>query len=168
MNANISCNFDLIDHHGKLVTFENFRGHYLLVYFGFTHCRVVCPRSLTKLSTVLDRLESKNHALIPLYITVDPTRDTPAVMKAYLTTKYPRFTGLTGAELQIENAKKAFRVFAQKKLDAEDADGYVVPHTAIAYLIGPDGAYISHFVDSLTEDEIVERMSTLLSEDSLN
>jgi protein SCO1/2 len=130
----------------------------LLVYFGFTHCKVVCPRSLTKLSGVLASLGDAASKIAALYITVDPARDTPAVMRAYLESNHPRFTGLSGSPEQIDLARKAFRVFAERKRDAEAPDGYVVPHSAIAYLMAPDGSYRDHFVDSLDQQEIAARI----------
>lgn len=154
--------FNLVDHHGKPVSEANFLGSYLLVYFGFTHCKVVCPRSLAKLSVVLDSLGDDASKITALYITVDPARDTPAVMRAYLESNHPRFTGLTGSQEQIDLAKKAFRVFAERKRDAAAPDGYVVPHSAIAYLMGPDGSYVDHFVDSLDQKEIATRLSAAI------
>ena len=158
----IRAEFQLVDHHGRSVNAADFRGRFMLVYFGFTHCRVVCPRALARWSAVLDRLDARASRLVPLYITVDPDRDTPAVMKVYLETRHPRFTGLTGDAAQIDAAKRAFRVFAERKPDDQDADGYSVPHTAIAYLITPDGQYSAHFVDTLDEATLVHKMKTLV------
>ncbi|HKY82502.1 MAG TPA: SCO family protein [Sphingobium sp.] len=154
--------FALIDHHGKPADAATFSGFYLLVYFGFTHCKVVCPRSLAKLSAVLESLGDLAEKIRPLYITVDPARDTPEVMRAYLETAHPRFTGLTGSQEQIDLAKKAFRVFAERRSDTESPGGYVVPHSAIAYLMAPDGGYLDHFTDSLEQPEIVRRISEAL------
>jgi protein SCO1 len=150
--------FNLIDHHGKQVSEATFAGSFLLVYFGFTHCKVVCPRSLTKLSGVLDRLGDEAGEIAALYITVDPARDTPEVLRAYLEAGYPRFTGLTGSQEQIDLAKKAFRVFAERKSDAEAPGGYVVPHSAIAYFMAPDGSYVDHFTDGREQNEIAARI----------
>jgi len=153
--------FSLTDHNGRQVTEADYRGRFLIVYFGFTHCRVVCPRSLTKLSTALAQLGSRADAIVPLYVTVDPQRDTPDVMRRYLEA-YPRFTGLTGSLDAIEAAKAAFRVYAQRKADPHDPDGYAVPHTAIAYFMSPDGRYLDHFSDALDEAELVGRISTAI------
>ena len=155
-----SANFSLTDHFGQRVDESSYRGQFLLVYFGFTRCRVVCPRSLAKLSAVLNRLGNAAAAIKPLYITVDPARDTPEIMRRYLERDSPRFTGLTGTDDEIEAAKRSFRVFAARKADAEDPDGYAVPHTAIAYLMGREGEYLAHFTDAVDEDAIVERIGT--------
>ncbi|WP_313808122.1 SCO family protein [Sphingobium sp.] len=154
--------FSLVDHRGGQVSEADYAGSYLLVYFGFTHCKVVCPRSLAKLSAVLDGLEEKAAAITALYVTVDPERDTPEVMRTYLEANHPRFTGLTGSPEQIDRAKKAFRVFAERKADPDDPDGYVVPHSAIAYLMAPDGAYLDHFTDSLDPEEVTARIAAAI------
>lgn len=147
--------FSLVDHSGKAVSEASYPGKSLLVYFGFTHCKVVCPRSLGRLSQVLTSLpEDLEQKLQPLYITVDPERDDPAVMKTYLEAKFPKFTGLTGSADEIEMAKKSFRVFAKKKPNPSDPTDYDVPHSAITYLINPSGDYETHWVDTKTEDDI--------------
>jgi cytochrome oxidase Cu insertion factor (SCO1/SenC/PrrC family) len=97
----------------------------------------------------------------PLYITVDPERDTPDVLRAFLREQYPRFIGVTGSREQIDNAKRAFRVFAQRR--DEGASDYVIPHTAITYVLDPAGRFIDHWPDSLGEDTLVMRLGTLLN-----
>ncbi|PTL81844.1 SCO family protein [Vitiosangium sp. GDMCC 1.1324] len=154
--------FALIDHDGRPVTNETFHGTYALVFFGFTHCRVVCPRALGRLSSVLELLGPEAARVQPLYITVDPDRDSPAVMKAYLENR-PGFLGLTGSHEQIEAAKAAFRVFARRREDPEDPDGYAVPHTAITYVINPEGVCIDHFTDALGAQEVAERLRALIA-----
>jgi len=154
----IEARFDLVDHYGAPVTERTYRGRWLLVFFGFTHCRAVCPRALRRLSDVLDALGPGAGEIRPLYITVDPARDTPAVMRTFLERDYPRFTGLTGSEAQVTAAKKAFRVFARRKDDPDDPDGYAVPHTAITYLLSPRGEYADHFTDALSAEEVTARL----------
>jgi len=156
--------FSLVDHHGSEVTEATYAGQWLIVYFGFTHCRVVCPRSLTRLTNVLDSLPGPLAAKVrPLYISVDPERDRPEAMKQYVEDGYPRFTGLTGSPEQVEAAKDAFKVFAARKPDPDDPDGYAVPHTSMTYLIGPDGCYVTHWVETKREDEIVADLKQRLA-----
>jgi protein SCO1 len=155
--------FRLIDHHGDAVDERSYRGRFVLVFFGFTHCKVVCPRALTKLTSVLDALGPLAETVAALYVTVDPERDTPDVLRAFLETRHPRFTGLTGSPQQIEEAKRAFRVFARRVADPDDPDGYAVPHTAITYLLDPSGRYAAHFPDAIDEREMVERLRALLA-----
>lgn len=150
--------FDLIDHDGRPVTPRSYRGRWLLVFFGFTHCRVVCPRNLAKLSTVLDRLGAAAGAITPLYVSVDPERDTPGRMKAWLGECYPRFTGLTGTKAASDAARAGFRVFAERRALPDGEEGYDVPHSALTYLVDPDGRYRTHFSETLDDQTIAERI----------
>jgi protein SCO1/2 len=154
--------FALIDHHGRRVTDADYRGRFQLVYFGFTHCKVVCPRALTRLSAILEGLPELATPIQPLYITVDPERDTPAVMKAFLEKRFPLFLGLTGSEEEIAEAQRVFRVFSKRSADPDDPEGYVMPHTAFTYLIGPDGRFIAHFPDTLDDATFAKRLATLV------
>lgn len=163
----ITAKFDLIDHDGCAVTHESYAGQWLLVYFGFTHCRVVCPRSLTRLSMVLNALPADLAQKVQaLYITVDPKRDTSEVMRDYLATRYPQIKGLTGSEAQIVEAKKAFKVFSRPKADPSNPAGYDVPHTAITYLIDPAGNYATHWADTRSAEEIVSDLQPRLKSPS--
>ncbi|MEU9336532.1 SCO family protein [Streptomyces sp. NPDC048290] len=154
--------FALIHHHGTPVTERSYRGKWLLVFFGFTHCKMVCPRALSKLTLVLDELGELADEVCPLYVTVDPARDTPAALREFLE-PYPRYTGLTGSVEAIEGTKREFRVFARRKDDPDDPDGYSVPHTAITYLLSPEGEYVAHFPDALTTEEVTARLQSLLA-----
>lgn len=154
--------FTLTDHFRQPVLDSDFHGRFQLVYFGFTSCRVVCPRALTKLSMVLDAIGDDADRIVALYISVDPDRDTPEVMRRYLDTDYPRFTGLTGPAEAIDAARRDFRVFAERRRDPSDPEGYTVSHTAIAFLIDPSGRYLDHFSDALDADVIIDRLRTHL------
>lgn len=164
MTAPADVAFELVDHHGTPVDAEGYRGDWLLVQFGFTSCRVVCPRALTKLTAALDALDGAVASRVrPLYVSVDPDRDTPDVMRAFLTASYPRFTGLTGTAEQVDAAKRAFRVFARRRPDPDDPDGYAVPHTAITYLVGPDGRVAHHWPDTADAATIAAELAGLVS-----
>lgn len=158
----VSGAFDLLDHDGRQVSAQTYRGKHMVVFFGFTHCKMVCPRALSRLSAVLDRLGPLADRVQPLYVTVDPRRDTPEVMKEFLSSAYPRFTGLTGSSEQVELAKKSFRVFSTEVADTDDPDSYQMPHTAFTYVLGTDGTYLTHFTDATDEDELVTRLSSIL------
>ena len=162
--APIQPSFEGIDHHGHPVTNASYRGKHLLVFFGFTHCKVVCPRALARLTRVLDSLGPLADELQALYVTVDPERDTPRVMQAYLEERAPRVVGLTGTRAQIDAAKHTFRVFARRVPAANDTADYDVPHTAISYLLDPLGRYRMHFSDAVTEDELLDSLRTRLAE----
>jgi len=135
----------------------SFRGRFMLVFFGFTHCRIVCPRALTKISGALDALGETLVPICPLYITVDPERDTAEVMRKFLLS-YPRIIGLTGSRTQIEEVKRNFRVFARRAANSLDDDNYNVPHTSITYLLDREGQFVADFNDSIPLDEMVERL----------
>lgn len=158
MTAPITGTFELVDHDGKPVTERAYRGSWMLVLFGFTHCKVVCPRALARFSIVLDELGDLATRVQALYITVDPERDSPAMMRAFLHDRHPRFVGLTGSPEQIERAKESFLVFARRRPDPGDPDGYQVPHTAIAYLLDPQGRYAAHWTDARDRSAVLAEM----------
>ena len=139
--------FTLVDQHGKTVTDRDFRGRYKLVFFGFTHCPDICPAELQVISASLDDLGSKAEEVVPIFVTLDPERDTPEVMADYVKNFGSRFVGLTGSPEEIAEAAKAYRV-AFSKFDnkgADSNDNYSIDHSAFVYLMGPDGEYITHF-----------------------
>jgi protein SCO1/2 len=153
--------FKLVDHHGTTVSHRTYDGKLLLVLFGFTNCRAVCPRKLAETTAVLDRLGELADRVQPLYVTVDPERDTPDVMRDFLKT-HPRFVGLTGDRAEIDEVKLRFRVFAQRVDDASDPDNYTIPHTAVTYLMNADGGYLAHFLDGSDVEQIANRIRELL------
>lgn len=152
--------FSLIDHFGRAVSERDFHGRFALVFFGFTRCRVVCPRALSKIAEALAMLGAQADHIAPLYITVDPLRDDPATMRDFLS-RWPGVLGLTGSETQIEAAKQAFLVFARKA--PGEGDAYEVKHSAFTHLLGPDGAHLDHWGDHLDSAMIAARLRTRLS-----
>ncbi len=160
----IRATYSLTDYDGNPVTEGTYRGRWQLVQFGFTACKVVCPRALAKLTDALDAVEDAvgPPPLVPLYITVDPDRDTPAVMKHFLEASYPRFTGLTGSSQQIDDAKDAFKIFTRRRDAPDGSDGYDVQHTAITYLIGPDGLPAHYWPDIAGAETITQDLARLL------
>ena len=153
--------FLLDDHHGKRVDAFSFGDRLLLLLFGFTNCAVVCPRELAKVDAALDQLEELAGQIQPLYVTVDPERDSPEVLRHYLKDR-ARFIGLTGSRAEIDAIKRCFRVFAERRDDVGAIGGYVVPHTTIAYLAAPGGQVLAHFVDSVDSNELAKRLRTTL------
>lgn len=141
--ASIGGDFSLTSHTGERVSWDDFAGKYRLVYFGFTYCPDICPTDIQRLSQGLSEYEKTHPALgakiQPIFISVDPERDTPAVMAEFVGNFHPRLVGLTGTPEEIEAAKKAFGVQASK--DPARSDGnYNVSHTTFTYLFAPDGA----------------------------
>ena len=138
--------FTLVDHQGRPVTEDYFKGRLMLVYFGYTFCPDVCPTALTDMGDALGILGAAADKVTPVFITVDPDRDTPEHMKEYLKFFHPRMIGLTGTPEQTAAALKAYKVHAAKApFEGGDAGDYLMDHTSIIYLMGPDGAYKTHF-----------------------
>jgi protein SCO1 len=139
--------FKLVDQHGKTVTDRDFRGRYMLVFFGFTHCPDICPAELQVISAALDALGPKADKVVPIFITLDPERDTPEVMGDYVKNFGTNFVGLSGSAEAIAQAAKAYRVAYSKFVPEgqEDSKNYSVDHSALVYLMGPDGQYVTHF-----------------------
>ena len=135
--------FHLEDQNGKPVSDQDLKGHPSLVFFGFTHCPDVCPTTLFDMSQLLSKLGPDADRVGAVFITVDPERDTPAVMKDYLSNFDPHLRGLTGDQASINAAIKAYRVYA-KKVPLEGGD-YTMDHTAIVYLMDKDGHFVAPF-----------------------
>ncbi|KAL3460198.1 SCO1/SenC-domain-containing protein [Aspergillus heterothallicus] len=147
--------FALVDHDGHSVSEIDYRGRYVIIFFGFTNCGVVCPRALERLTDALKELGHDDASrIIPLYISVDPDRDTPEAMKSFLSDRAPAFIGLTGTTDQVDAAKRSFHVFSQQKIDSNG--GYTVPHTAFTYILGPDGQLLDHFHDALDVHQVAK------------
>ena len=154
--------FALTDQAGKRVTDKDFRGRYLLVFFGFTNCPDVCPSALQVMAAALDKLGPKGQKITPVFITVDPERDTPAQLATYLKSFHPRLVGLSGTPAEIEAVTKAYRVYVKKVADPKSSAGYTFDHSAIIYLMGPDGAYLAHFTHASNVEAMAERLGKLL------
>ena len=137
--------FTLVGRDGKPVTDQAFRGKYMLVFFGFTHCPDICPAELQVMAAALDELGPKANEIIPIFITLDPERDTPMVVSDYVTNFSPRFVGLTGSSEQIAAAAKAYRVAYSKFQQDKTSSDYSIDHSALVYLMGKNGEYITHF-----------------------
>jgi protein SCO1/2 len=135
--------FRLEDQNGKPVTDQDLKGRPFLVFFGYTHCPDVCPTTLFEISEVMKTLGKDADRTGAVFITVDPERDTPTVMKDYLSNFDPHLRGLTGDPAAVSAATKAYRVYA-KKVPLKDGD-YTMDHTAVVYLMDKDGHFIAPF-----------------------
>jgi protein SCO1 len=142
--------FKLVDQNGQTMTDAGLKGHPFLVFFGFTHCPDVCPTTLFEVSEILRSLGPDADRTRALFITVDPERDTPAVMKDYLSSFDPHLSGLTGDAAAIAAVAKAYRVYYKKV--PLDQGGYTMDHTAIVYLMDKDGRFVAPFSLKRTTD----------------
>ena len=154
--------FTLTDHTGKRVTDQNFRGRTTLVFFGFTFCPDVCPSALQVVSAALEKLGPKADRFVPLFVSVDPERDTPMQLASYVQSFHPRLVGLTGTPAEIDAVVKAYRVYVRKVTDAKSTAGYTIDHTSLVYVMGPDGTYRTHFAHTTDANVMAERLAKLL------
>jgi protein SCO1/2 len=156
--------FTLVDGAGRTVTDETFRGEYMLVFFGYTFCPDVCPTTLQRVGEALDALGEDGERVRALFVTVDPERDTPEVVGAYVAQFHPRLVGLTGTPEQVAAAASAYRVYYAKASGGDEAgEDTLVDHSAILYLMGPDGAYLTTFSHTASVEEIVAGIREHLS-----
>jgi protein SCO1 len=154
--------FSLVGADGKPVTDRDFRGRYMLILFGFTHCPDICPAELQVIAQALEQLGDKAKKVVPIFITLDPERDTPDAMANYVKSFGPNFVGLTGSPEAIAAAAKAYRV-AYSKVENKDSTGdYSVDHSALAYLMDPEGRYVTHFSYGLSADQMAEKLGKSL------
>jgi protein SCO1 len=135
--------FTLEDGNGKQITDRDFRGKYMLVYFGYTFCPDVCPTTLNEVADALDKLGAKANQLQPVFITVDPKRDTPAVVKQYAGAFSSRLIGLTGTPEQIAKVAREYRVYYAEHRTGPGPNDYSMDHSSILYLMGPNGKFIA-------------------------
>lgn len=136
--------FRLMDQTGRAVTEADFAGRFLLVYFGFTYCPDVCPTELGIVASALDLLGEPGERVTPVFITVDPERDTPEALADYVSRFHPRMVGLTGTAEQVAAAARAYRVF-YARVQRPEMTGYLMDHSSFIYLVGPDGRVRSLF-----------------------
>ena len=149
--------FSLIDGHGKVVTDRDFRGRIMLIYFGYTHCPDACPTALSDIAASLDKLPAaKRQQVAPIFITVDPQRDTPAVIGDYAAAFGPEIIGLTGSQQAVTAAEQEFHVYAQRH-PLEHGD-YAMDHSSVLYVMGRDGAFLGVIGDGTKPADIARRL----------
>ncbi|HME25252.1 MAG TPA: SCO family protein [Acetobacteraceae bacterium] len=154
--------FTLQDGDGKPVSDRDFRGKYMLVYFGYTFCPDACPTTLNAVADALDRLGAKADQIQAIFITVDPKRDTPAVMKQYVAAFTPRLIGLTGSLEQIAQVAEEYRVYHVENRTGPGPNDYSIDHSSVLYVMGPDGGFIAAFRGDQSGAEIADDLSELM------
>jgi protein SCO1/2 len=158
--------FDLVDQNGRAVTQADFAGQFMLIYFGFTHCPDVCPTELQTMANALDMLGPDAQRVAPIFITVDPERDTPDQLKGYVAAFHLRMIGLTGSPEQITAAAKAYKVYYSKAQIPSDSGDYQVDHTSLVYLMGPDGGLRSLFRSGISDKAMAAEIRNQLRQSS--
>jgi protein SCO1 len=158
----IGAPFRLTDQNGVTRSDRDFRGAYMLVYFGYTFCPDSCPTALAKMVAAITAFAKRDGAraaqLVPIFISIDPARDTPALLKEYAAGFSPRLVALTGTPEALRDVAYGYGAdFARQPGKSKD---YLMDHTAFIYLMGPDGRYVTHFESSVTVDDIVGALTT--------
>lgn len=143
--ADIRNEYTLTDHTGRAVTEANFAGRWQMVFFGFTYCPDICPTTLAYMASVMDLLGPKAERVAPIFVTVDPARDTVPVMAEFVAAFHPSLIGLTGTEAQVAEAARNLRVYFERMEDAAAPDGYLMAHSGYIYVMRPDGRFDAVF-----------------------
>ena len=152
--ATIGGPFTLVSSNGQNVSERSYRGKWVLIYFGYTYCPDACPTALNNISVALEKLGLDARNLQPIFVTVDPQRDTRAAMADYLKSFDSRIIGLTGTQDQIDRTVKEFRVYASREKSDDGGDSYLVSHASYIYLLGPQGDFVNVIQGGATGDEI--------------
>ena len=154
--------FTLLKPDGTNVTDQTFAGKPMLVYFGFTNCPDVCPAGLQVISAALDKLGPKADGITPLFITVDPERDTPQVLGEYVKSFNPRIIGLSGSPQDVAAVTKAYRVYVNKVPNDKEPERYGVDHSSFMYLMNAKGEYVKHFLHTVDVDQLASEIAKAL------
>jgi protein SCO1/2 len=153
--------FHLVDQNGKTVTDADLKGKWSLVYFGYTHCPDACPTALNDIALALDQLGPQRSAVRPVFITVDPERDTPEALKAYVTSFDAPILALTGSPEEIAQAARGYRVYYAKHPEA--GGDYSMDHSSVIYVMDPEGRFTASFTHENSPEQIAERLKKFLS-----
>jgi len=152
--ADVGGPFQLTDQSGKRVSDKDFRGRYMLIYFGYSFCPDVCPTTLAVMAQALEKLGDRSRQVAPILITIDPERDTPKVLEDYVKAFGPSFVGLTGSADEIKAVEKKYRVYAVKK--PLEGGNYGMDHSSVIYLMGPDGKMVSFYDEAVSPDDLAK------------
>lgn len=155
--------FTLTDQTGKTVTDQDFKGKVMMVFFGYTYCPDICPTTLTEVTQAMDMLKPEVAAKVePIFITIDPERDTTDALAAYSQNFHEKIHYLTGTPEQIANVAKEYRVY-YKKVESEEFNDYLMDHSSITYLMSPDGRYADHVNFNTPPEEIAAKLTKLVT-----
>jgi cytochrome oxidase Cu insertion factor (SCO1/SenC/PrrC family) len=152
--------FSLVDQYGATRTPEHYRGKLLLIYFGFTSCVAICPTDLLRISQAIEQMGPAGEDVQPIFITLDPARDTPELLAPYLQSFHPRFVGLGGSQAAVAEAAQAYRVYFKR---VPIGDSYTVDHSAFLYLMDRSGGFLGFFPPTTPAERIVQGIRPYLS-----
>ena len=158
----------LMDTKGRAISDQDFRGSFQLIAFGYTFCPDICPTTLAEISLIMEKLGDRAVQLQPLFVTVDPERDTPEVLRRYTAYFHPRIVGLTGSPELVRRVADHFKVRYEKHWEpGAEKDKYSVDHSAGMYLLGPDGGFLGKFAYATPPQEVASRIQALMEEINL-
>jgi cytochrome oxidase Cu insertion factor (SCO1/SenC/PrrC family) len=154
--------FSLTNQDGKVVSDKDYLGKYMLVYFGFTNCPMICPGDMLKMTVALAGMdEAKKTAIQPIFITIDPKRDTVQQIKLFANNYADNLQLLTGTSEQIASVANNYRIY-YKQVESTDLEGYLMDHSSYMYLMGPDGKYIAHFTSDQSAEDVKNKLNELV------
>ncbi|MDH5772091.1 MAG: SCO family protein [Rhodospirillaceae bacterium] len=160
--ASIGGPFQLLDGTGKPVSDMDFRGKYMIIYFGYTFCPDVCPTSLGEIADALDMLSPDQlEKIVPIFISIDPERDTPEVVGDYVTHFHDRLIGLTGSLDAVKSVAKSYKAYFSKG-DVDDVGNYPVDHTSYTYVVGPDGKFVTAYRHATPAQDMAKSLKDML------
>jgi protein SCO1 len=151
--------FTLTQGNGQVVTDRDFRGRYLLIYFGYTSCPDICPTTLSAIADAINILGTRAERLQPLFITVDPSHDTPAIVGAYVRSFNPRIIGLTGTPQEVRVVEQEYHVSSAVHDFGPGANNYSIDHTAVLFLMAPNGRFLVPFAATDTGAELAKKLA---------
>ncbi len=159
-SPSIGGRFVMQEHTGRIITDHDYRGQYMLLTFGYTYCPDICPTNLSAMARALDGLGEKAEAILPIFITVDPKRDTPPRIAEYVEHFHPRMVGLSGSDEMLQRLTASYKVkYTIHPPEGADPDDYVVDHSAGMYLMNPEGKFLVKFANGIDPDEMAEKIA---------
>lgn len=154
--------FSLLDHDGRRVTDRDYSGKILIVYFGFMHCPAICPTELQAIAAAVDLLGPAGERVQPLFVTIDPERDTAPLLKEHVALFHPRLIGLTGSAEEIAAVAKAYRVYYKKVQEPDSQAGYTMDHSGLVYVMDAAGRSAAIFRPGVAPEALAQRIRALL------
>jgi protein SCO1/2 len=162
--ALIGGDFNLLDSSGKMLSSKTFRGRYMLIYFGYSSCPDICPTSLLLMTSALQQLGPEARKIVPIFISLDPARDTPEKIATYVQNFSPNLVGLTGNKKQIRKVADDYKIYFKKIAVKNSAADYMIDHSGFIYLIDEDGKYLAHFSHKISEQQLVDGLRKNIEE----
>lgn len=153
--------FELVDETGKTVTDKDVIDQPTLIYFGYTYCPDVCPMDTARNAEAVDVLEGRGVMVKPVFITIDPARDTPEQLLDFTDNLHDRMIGLTGSAAQVKAASQAYKTYYRKQ-DSDDPEFYLVDHSTFSYFVTPEAGFVDYFKRDETPEQMADRIQCFI------